>query len=98
MKYLQILNGALAALGAALGTVLAVVCLMYAVHLDSAPRLRDDMPMLLAATGAFVALGAVALGAFVGHRRSWRLRWALQALPFAALASLALIAAQLRGG
>lgn len=96
MKYLQILNGALAAMGAALGTVMGVVCLMYAAHLEGEPRLRADLPMLLAATGLFLGLGLVAGAALMAHRRAWAGRWLVQALPLLAIGLLAVLVGELR--
>ena len=81
MKYLQILNAAVLITGAVMGLNLAVVCLLYGVHLDSAPRLVADMPRLYALTGLFAALAGAGAVAFFGHRRTWAGRWLLQALP-----------------
>lgn len=89
MKQLQILNAVLAATGAAIGLILAVVCVLYAAYLDAAPKIRAELPLLLAATGAFLGLMAAGLLAFLGHRRHWGLRWGLQALPPLCLAGIA---------
>lgn len=90
MKSLQIMNAVLAATGAAIGLVLAVVCAIYWAHLDAAPKIRAELPLLVAATGVFLALMAGGLLAFVGHRRQWPLRWGLQALPPLSLAGIAM--------
>lgn len=81
MKYLQIFNVALLVLGASMAVNLAVVCLLYGVHLESEPRLAADMPRLYFLTALFTGLGAGATVAFLGHRRTWPGRWLLQGLP-----------------
>ena len=81
MKYLQILNAAVAIVGAAMALNLAVVCLLYLVHAGAEPRLAADLPRLYALTGLFAALFAAGTAAFLGQRRRWPARWLLQALP-----------------
>lgn len=81
MNYLQIVNAAMAITGGVMAINLAVVCLLYGVHVDSAPRLAADLPRLYTVTGLFTALGAAGAGAFFAQRRQWPGRWALQALP-----------------
>ncbi|MBI3171313.1 MAG: hypothetical protein HYZ32_01810, partial [Hydrocarboniphaga effusa] len=81
MKHLQILNAVLLATGAVMALVLAVVCLIYSVYLDSEPRLRAEMPLLLTFTALFAALMLAGGLAFFGQHRQWRLRWLLQGLP-----------------
>lgn len=97
MKYLQILNLAVLALGAALSLVLAVVCLLYGVHLDLQPRLRSDLIGLLILTGWFAGFGMAGALAFFGHRGRWLLRWPLQALPLAPFAGILLFLLGLKG-
>lgn len=81
MKGLQILNAAVLVTGAVMAINLAVVCLLYGVHVESAPRLASDLPGLYALTGLFTAVALTGAGAFFGHRRQWPARWLLQALP-----------------
>lgn len=81
MKYLQILNAAVLVTGAAMAINLAVVCLLYVVHVGSEPRLATDLPRLYALTGLFAALFGAGAGAFFAQRRRWPARWLLQALP-----------------
>lgn len=81
MKYLQILNAAVTITGAAMAINLAVVCLLYTVHVDAEPRLAPDLPRLYALTGLFTVLGVAGAGAFFGQRRLWPGRWVLQATP-----------------
>lgn len=97
MKYLQILNASVLAFGAAMGMILAVVCLLYGVHLEDAPQLRAQMPRLLTATGLFLALGVAGGASFLGQRRGWPGRWLLQATPLAPVAGLGLFLLSLGG-
>jgi hypothetical protein len=96
VKYLQILNVTWLVLGGAMSIVLAVVCLLYWVYLDSHPELRRDLPVLLTVTGGFAGLAASGALAFFGNRRAWMLRWPLQILPVLPLAMLLLFAASFR--
>lgn len=96
MKYLQILNAAVLAFGAAMGIILGVVCVLYLAHAGSQPQLRSDLPALYVVTGLFLALAVAAAGAFFGHRRRWPGRWLLQGLPLAPIAGLAAFALSLR--
>jgi hypothetical protein len=97
VKYLQILNAAVAVTGAVMGINLAVVVLLYALHVDDAPRLGADLPSLYALTGLFAALFAAGLAAFLAQRRRWAARWLLQALPVAPVAGLMIFLAGLKG-
>ena len=97
MKYLQICNAAVLAFGAAMGLILAVVCLLYGAHVGDEPRLRADLPQLYLVTGLFLGLGVAGALAFFGQRRGWAARWLLQALPLAPVAGLGLFLLSLRG-
>ena len=88
MKHLQILNAVLLAFGAAMGLILAVVCVLYGAHVGSEPQLRADLPGLFVLTGLFLGLGLAGGAAFLGHRRQWPGHWLLQALPLAPIAGL----------
>ena len=90
MKYLQITNAAVLAFGLAMGIILAVVCLLYGVHVGSEPQLRGDLPNLFILTGLFLFLGLAGGIAFLAHRRQWPGHWLLQALPLAPVAGLGL--------
>ena len=96
MKYLQIVNVAVLLLGATMAINLAVVCLLYGVHLDSEPQLRADLPGLYALTGLFTGLGLAGAGAFLGQRRLWPGRWLLQALPVVPVVGILVFLAGLR--
>jgi hypothetical protein len=96
VKYLQILHAGIVIAGAMMALNLAVVCLLYAVNVDTEPRLADQLPRLFALTGLFAALGGSGVGAFLAHRRAWPARWVLQALPVAPVLGLAAFLAGLR--
>ena len=96
MRYLQILNAAVLITGAVMALNLAVVCLLYGVHLESEPRLGTDLPRLYALTGLFTALGLAGAAAFLGHRRHWPGPWLLQALPILPVAGIMVFLAGLR--
>ena len=96
MKGLQILNAAVLITGAIMAINLAVVCLLYGVHVGSEPRLAGDMPRLYALTGLFAGLALAGAGAFFGHRRQWSARWALQALPIVPVLGIAVFLAGMR--
>jgi hypothetical protein len=97
VKYVQILNAAVAITGAVMGLNMAVVVLLYALHVDDAPRLGTDLPRLYALTGLFAALFAAGVAAFFAQRRHWGARWLLQALPTVPVAGLMVFLAGLRG-
>lgn len=96
MKYLQILNATMLAFGAAMGLILAVVCVLYGAHVAAEPQLRADLPRLYLVTAIFVGLAVGGALAFFGHRRRWPGRWLLQALPLLPVAGLGLLLLSLR--
>jgi len=96
MKYVQILNAAVAITGAVMGLNLAVVVLLYALHVDDAPRLGADLPRLYALTGLFGALFLAGAAAFLAQRRHWGARWLLQALPVLAVGGIMIFLAGLK--
>ncbi|NGY03509.1 hypothetical protein [Solimonas terrae] len=71
MKALNLFNAAMLALMASVALTLAVVCVLYAAHLDAAPRMRSEWYTVLKLTLVFAALTAIAGWAFWSH---WRLR------------------------
>jgi len=96
VKYVQILNAAVLITGAVMAVNLAVVCLLYGVHVDSEPRLGADLPRLYALTGLFTALALAGAAAFLGQRRHWPGRWLLQALPIVPVVGILVFLASLR--
>lgn len=96
MKYLQILNLALLALGLTLAVVLAVEALIYSLYLAEAPRLARDLPLLLNFTAVFAALSAASAGAYFGHRRKAIWRWPAQVLPLLAIAGVFAVLGQIK--
>lgn len=97
MRYLQILNAVLLAFGAAMGLILAVVCVLYGAHVGTEPQLRSDLPGLFVLTGLFLGLGVAGGVAFLGHRRGWLARWLVQTLPLAPVAGLGIFLVSLQG-
>lgn len=91
MKQLQILNAVIAAAGAAMALILAVVCLIYAVYREEQPRLQAEMPLLLTFTAVFALLMLAGGLAFAAQQRRWNSRWLLQVLPALPLAGMVLI-------
>jgi hypothetical protein len=78
MTALKILNASLFALFATLTLVLAVVWLMYLVNLDTAPRLKPQMPTLTAFFGVFAVLTTASGVALLGLLRAHPWRWLAQ--------------------
>lgn len=93
---MQILNAVTLAFGAAMGVILAVVCVMYLANVGEAPRLMSDLPPLLLLTGLFLALALTGGAAFLAHRRGWPGRWLIQGLPLAPVAGLGAFLLSLR--
>lgn len=96
MKYLQILNLGLAALGFTFTLILAVECLIYAVYLGDDPVIAAQLPALLRFTAAFAALALGAGLAWWSQRRRWSWRWGAQLLPLLALSGTYLLVQDLR--
>ena len=73
MRHLQLLNLCLAALAATFSVVLVVVCLMYAMNLDVAPRLQRELPRLLVTTALFASFALFAALVWWAHneKKSW---------------------------
>ncbi len=93
MKSLQVVNAVVAAAGASLGLVLAVVGVIYSFYIADVPRLRDEFcALLLLSLGFWAVAGAAAL-AYLGQKRHSTWRWVAQATP---IIPLALIIAYIR--
>lgn len=96
MKYLQILNLTLLALGLTLAVVLAVEAFIYSLYLADAPRLARDLPLLLKFTAAFTALAVASALAYFGHRRQAFWRWPAQILPALAIVAAVAVLSQIK--
>ena len=73
MKYLLVLDAALAALGAAMTVAVSYVCLVFGLYQNTEPKLRQGFPNLLVVSACFLALALVAGWATYGtwKRRRW---------------------------
>lgn len=96
MKYLQILNLVMAALGSTLAIVLGVVGLLYVVHLGADPVVAAQLPAVLRFAAAFGALATGAALAWWSQRRLLAWRWLAQTLPLLALSGTWLLIQDLR--
>ena len=72
MKYLQILNATLMAVGATLSVVLGVVCLLFWIYWDRSASLRAQTPYLVDMMGTFFLLGGAASLSFTARSMSAR--------------------------
>lgn len=88
MKYLQALNWILLALGLTMFVNLAVVCLLYLVYLDQAPRYTSEFRTALVTTSLFLAIALSSAAAAFGHRgqRAWR--WPAEVLVVASVGAV----------
>ena len=84
MKYLQITNLVLLALGLTLTLVLAVESLLYAIYLGADPIVARQVPAGLELTALLGVFSLAALVAYFGHRLHKAWRWPAQALPILA--------------
>lgn len=85
MKLLRLYNIALTLIGATMALLLAVVCLLYAVHIDASPKMREEWPALVAATLMFGALALASAVAWQGLRKNAAWQWPAQAVLLAVL-------------
>ncbi len=86
MKALQIFNAVALVFSAAFFVTFGVVALMYGYHLDAAPRMRAEWPMVSRVTLIFAGLTLCAFLAFWSQRRRAAWRWPAQVvLPIALL-------------
>lgn len=86
MKLLRAFNGLLFALSATFALTLGVVCLMYFVNLDTAPRVRAEWPTVSQITATFWILMMASGFAWWSVRRGFSWRWIAQGVSIATLA------------
>jgi len=91
MKALHLFNGVMLALAATFTLTLGAVCVMYAFHLDSLPRLRHEWQLVLRVTAIFAVLTAIAAAAFWGQLRQRVWRWPAEGALLATLVTGALL-------
>jgi hypothetical protein len=97
VKYLQITNLALLALGLTLTVVVSVECLIYAVYRNADVGVGRQLPSLLEFTAVLAAFSLASLLAWIGHRARWRLRWITQVLPILGIVGAIAALVSLRG-
>ena len=73
MKYLQILNLAIAALAATFALVLAVVAILYGFNLDKSAAIGRELPSLIGLVALFVICAIAATAAWWSRHslKSW---------------------------
>ena len=91
MRYLLILDAALAALGAAMTVAVSYVCLVFALYRSSEPAIQRGFPGLLTVSACFLALAVIAGMATYGLVKRRRWNWAAQGVLAVALPCLFLI-------
>lgn len=82
MNFLRWWTVALMMFGATMALIMGVVCLLYYIYLDSAPALREQLPLLTNLVALFTVLGILGFTAFIPLRRQNRWMWPTQALLF----------------
>lgn len=80
MTFLRWWTVALMLFGATMSLCMGVVCLLYYIYIDSAPEMREQLPLLQKLVALFVALGLLGLAAFIPLWRKNRWLWPTQAL------------------
>lgn len=80
MTFLRWWTVALMLFGGTMAMIMGVVCFLYYLYLDSAPALREQLPLLVNLVGLFVTLGLLGLAAFIPMRRNNRWVWPTQIL------------------
>ncbi len=78
MKYLLVLDAALAALGAAMTVAVSYVCLVFALYRGSEPAIQRGFPGLLVVSACFLALALIAGAATYGLWKRRRWNWPAQ--------------------
>ncbi|PTU32131.1 hypothetical protein [Stenotrophobium rhamnosiphilum] len=80
MTFLRWWTVALMLFGGVMALVMGVVCFLYYIYIDSAPELREQLPLLVKLVGLFTTLGLLGLAAFIPMRRNNRWVWPTQLL------------------
>ena len=80
MKGIQIFNAVAMAAAASFASTIGVVTLLYAIYLDSVPRLREDWPLVVTTFLVFCVLFLLSVLAFHAHRREKAWRWPAEAV------------------
>lgn len=80
MNGLQWTNAVVLAIAGTMAVMMGVVCLLYGVHLDDAPQLRAQWPLLIQFAAIFTTLALIAGATFFGERRNKSWHWYGQAL------------------
>lgn len=78
MNFVRFYTILLTLIGVTMTLLLAVVCLLYAIYIDASPKMREEWPTLLAATGLFAVLTLCAGVAWHALRRNARWLWPAQ--------------------
>ena len=80
MNFLRWWTVALMLFGATMALCMGVVCLLYYIYIDSAPEMREQLPMLVNLVELFLVLGVLGATAFIPLRRNSRWLWPTQVL------------------
>lgn len=97
MKALNLLNAAVLALTASFALTFTAVCIIYAVHLDAAPRMRREWYVVLKVTLVFFVLTAASACAFWSQRQRLIWRWPAQSALVLILAGSTAVLLQILG-
>lgn len=80
----QWFNAIALAVTATFALLIAVVAILYLPHLDAGPRMRAELPVVVALSLTWAAMALAAALAFVAQRRRWPARaWTEAALVLA---------------
>lgn len=91
MSFVRFYTVLLTLIGITMTVLLAVVCLLYLIYLDATPKMREEWPTLLAATGLFALLALCAAAAWYALRRNAAWRWPAQGVLVAYTVATALV-------
>jgi hypothetical protein len=91
VKYLLIVDAALAALGTAMTVAVSYVCLVFGIYRGSEPSMQRGFPGLLTVSACFLALAVIAGLATYGLWKRRRWNWPAQGVLAVSLPCLFLI-------